>query len=68
MRIKSAALVAAASILQWMGVDAFDANGNANLAVYYGQNSRNVVGAQSNLAAYCQDSTLDVPSYTVLGG
>lgn len=71
MRLKSAALVAATSVLQFLRVDAFDANGNANLAVYYGQNSRNIVGAQSNLAAYCQgisfcltqsneDSTLDV--------
>jgi hypothetical protein len=35
-------------------VSAFQASGNENLAVYYGQNSRNVVGAQANLAAYCQ--------------
>jgi hypothetical protein len=35
-------------------VGAFQASGNENLAVYYGQNSRNVVGAQANLAAYCQ--------------
>lgn len=54
MRLKSAALVAATSVLQFVGVDAFEANGNANLAVYYGQNSRNIVGAQLNLAAYCQ--------------
>jgi hypothetical protein len=35
-------------------VDAFDANSNANMAVYYGQNSRNIVGAQGTLASYCQ--------------
>ena len=35
-------------------VGAFNLASNANLAVYYGQNSRNVVGAQANLAAYCQ--------------
>jgi len=61
MRLKSAALIAAASFLRWIGlVDAFDASGNANLAVYYGQNSRNIVGAQARLADYCADSTLDV--------
>jgi hypothetical protein len=36
-------------------VDAtFNADSNANLAVYYGQNSKNIVGAQANLAYYCQ--------------
>lgn len=35
-------------------VDAFDANSNANMAAYYGQNSRNIVGAQGTLASYCQ--------------
>ena len=35
-------------------VDAFDASSNANMAVYYGQNSRNIVGAQGSLASYCQ--------------
>jgi hypothetical protein len=69
MRFNVAALGAAFSFGAFL-VDAFDANSNANMAVYYGQNSRNVVGAQSNLAAYCQgtsssfqaniDSTLDV--------
>jgi hypothetical protein len=72
LNIVAAALVAA---FGWGGVvgvvDAFSASSNANLAVYYGQNSRNIVGAQGNLAAYCQgiqcswvwltvDSTLDV--------
>lgn len=33
---------------------AFDKASNGNMAVYYGQNSRNIVGAQANLAAYCQ--------------
>ena len=55
LKIVAAALVAA---LGWGGVvgvvDAFSASSNANLAVYYGQNSRNIVGAQGNLAAYCQ--------------
>jgi len=56
MRLKFAvaSLVAA---LGWGGldvVDGFSASSNANLAVYYGQNSRNIVGAQANLAAYCQ--------------
>lgn len=52
MRLKSVAALIAA----WgLGVvDGFSASSNANLAVYYGQNSRNIVGAQSNLAAYCQ--------------
>jgi hypothetical protein len=53
MRFTFAALGAAFCFGAFL-VDAFDANSNANLAVYYGQNSRNVVGAQSNLAAYCQ--------------
>lgn len=35
-------------------VGAFDKASNANMAVYYGQNSRNIVGAQANLAAYCE--------------
>ena len=54
LKIVAAALVAA---LGWGGVvvvNAFSASSNANLAVYYGQNSRNIVGAQGNLAAYCQ--------------
>ena len=52
MRLKFvvAALAAATGVF----VDAFDANSNANMAVYYGQNSRNVVGAQGRLASYCQ--------------
>lgn len=55
MRLKfvAAALGAAAGIF----VDAFDANSNANMAVYYGQNSRNVVGAQGSLASYCQGAS-----------
>ena len=48
------ALVALLSLIQAGVADAFDATGNANLAVYYGQNSRGIVGAQMNLAAYCQ--------------
>ena len=52
MRLKS---VAALVVALGLGVvDGFSASSNANLAVYYGQNSRNIVGAQSNLAAYCQ--------------
>jgi hypothetical protein len=47
----AAALGAAAGVAF---VDAFDANSNANMAVYYGQNSRNIVGAQGTLASYCQ--------------
>jgi len=55
MRLKSfAALVAALGLGAVGGVDGFSASSNANLAVYYGQNSRNIVGAQANLAAYCQ--------------
>jgi len=56
------ALAAAA----WLGVRlgfveaAFNANSNANLAIYYGQNSRNVVGAQGNLASYCQGIVVNI--------
>lgn len=53
MRFSFAALGAVFALGVFL-VDAFNANSNANLAVYYGQNSRNVVGAQANLAAYCQ--------------
>jgi hypothetical protein len=51
-----AALAAAAWFAVRLGfVDAtFNADSNANLAVYYGQNSANIVGAQLNLASYCQ--------------
>jgi hypothetical protein len=52
MQFTVAALAAAVSIVGF--VDAFSASSNANMAVYYGQNSRNIVGAQANLAAYCQ--------------
>jgi len=38
----------------------FNKNSNANLAIYYGQNSRNVVGAQANLASYCQGIAVNI--------
>jgi len=63
-RIDFAVLVAALLVV-FAFVDAFSASSNANLAVYYGQNSAGIVGAQGNLASYCTDSTLDVrPLFT----
>ncbi|OLL24189.1 Chitinase 1 [Neolecta irregularis DAH-3] len=41
-------------------ITAFSASANTNLAVYWGQNSVNIVGAQQNLAYYCQTSTIDI--------
>jgi len=54
LKVVTAALVVALGFGGVGFVDGFSASSNANLAVYYGQNSRNIVGAQSNLAAYCQ--------------
>jgi hypothetical protein len=54
------AALAAAVLSVFAVVSGFNANSNANLAVYYGQNSRNIVGAQANLSAYCQGITLIV--------
>jgi len=55
LRVLGAVLVAAGVLGSFGFVEGgFNANSNANMAIYYGQNSRNIVGAQSNLAAYCQ--------------
>ncbi|KAK9448280.1 glycoside hydrolase superfamily [Limtongia smithiae] len=39
---------------------AFDASASSNLVLYWGQNSYGEVGAQEDLAYYCQDSTTDI--------